>query len=107
MGNGKSSTIRNTLKLKGETLTLTNMYRGVSATSGYADISAVDVTFTQITNAGVYTSGGYCNVQVADVTYTNNTGNAFLVGSGRNTLTVDNANIYNNKISGNGLLWLG
>ena len=107
MGKGKSSTIRNTLKLKGETLTLTNMYRGVSATSGNADISAVDVTFTQITNAGVYTSGGYCNVQVANVTYTNNTGNAFLVGSGRNTLTVDNANIYNNKISGNGLLWLG
>lgn len=107
MGKGKSSTIRNTLKLKGETLTLTNMYRGVSATSGCADISADDVTFTQITNAGVYTSGGYCNVQVANVTYTNNTGNAFLVGSGRNTLTVDNANIYNNKISGNGLLWLG
>lgn len=107
MGKGKSSTIRNTLKLKGETLTLTNMYRGVSATSGYADISADDVTFTQITNGGVYTSGGYCNVQVANVTYTNNTGNAFLVGSGRNTLTVDNANIYNNKISGNGLLWLG
>ena len=107
MGKGKSSTIRNTLKLKGETLTLTNMYRGVSATSGNADISAVDVTFTQITNGGVYTSGGYCNVQVANVTYTNNTGNAFLVGSGRNTLTVDNANIYNNKISGNGLLWLG
>lgn len=107
MGKGKSSTIHNTLKLKGETLTLTNMYRGVSATSGYADISADDVTFTQITNGGVYTSGGYCNVQVANVTYTNNTGNAFLVGSGRNTLTVDNANIYNNKISGNGLLWLG
>ena len=83
------------------------MYRGVSATSGYADISADDVTFTQITNGGVYTSGGYCNVQVANVTYTNNTGNAFLVGSGRNILTVDNANIYNNKISGNGLLWLG
>ena len=54
-----------------------------------------------------HTSGGYCNVQVANVTYTNNTGNAFLVGSGRNILTVDNANIYNNKISGNGLLWLG
>ena len=107
MGKGKSSTIHNTLKLKGETLTLTNMYRGVSATSGYADISADDVTFTQITNGGVYTSGGYCNVQVANVTYTNNTGNAFLVGSGRNILTVDNANIYNNKISGNGLLWLG
>ena len=107
MGKGKSSTIRNTLKLKGETLTLTNLYRGVSATSGYADISADDVTFTQITNGGVYTSGGYCNVQVANVTYTNNTGNAFLVGSGRNILTVDNANIYNNKISGNGLLWLG
>ena len=107
MGKGKSSTIRNTLKLKGETLTLTNMYRGVSATSGYADISADDVTFTQITNGGVYTSGGYCKVQVANVTYTNNTGNAFLVGSGRNILTVDNANIYNNKISGNGLLWLG
>ena len=107
MGKGKSSTIRNTLKLMGETLTLTNMYRGVSATSGYADISADDVTFTQITNAGVYTSGGYCNVQVANVTYTNNTGNAFLVGNGRNTLTVDNANIYNNKTSGNGLLWLG
>ena len=107
MGKGKSSTIRNTLILTGKTLTLTNMYRGVSATSGCADISAVDVTFTQITNAGVYTSGGYCNVQVANVTYTNNTGNAFLVGSGRNTLTVDNANIYNNKISGNGLLWLG
>ena len=107
MGKGKSSTIRNTLKLMGETLTLTNMYRGVSATSGNADISADDVTFTQITNAGVYTSGGYCNVQVANVTYTNNTGNAFLVGNGRNTLTVDNANIYNNKTSGNGLLWLG
>ena len=107
MGKGKSSTICNTLKLKGETLTLTNMYRGVSATSGNADISADDVTFTQITNAGVYTSGGYCKVQVANVTYTNNTGNAFLVGSGRNILTVDNANIYNNKISGNGLLWLG
>lgn len=107
MGKGKSSTICNTLKLKGETLTLTNMYRGVSATSGNADISADDVTFTQITNAGVYTSGGYCNVQVANVTYTNNTGNAFLVGNGRNILTVDNANIYNNKISGNGLLWLG
>lgn len=107
MNKGKSSTICNTLKLKGKTLTLTNMYRGVSATSGYADISAVDVTFTQITNGGVYTSGGYCNVQVANVTYTNNTGNAFLVGSGRNILTVDNANIYNNKISGNGLLWLG
>ena len=56
MGKGKSSTIRNTLKLKGETLTLTNLYRGVSATSGYADISADDVTFTQITNGGVYTS---------------------------------------------------
>lgn len=107
MGKGKSSTICNTLKLKGETLTLTNMYRGVSATSGNADISADDVTFTQITNAGVYTSGGYCKVQVANVTYTNNTGNAFLVGNGRNILTVDNANIYNNKISGNGLLWLG
>ena len=107
MGKGKSSTTCNTLKLKGKTLTLTNMYRGVSATSGYADISADDVTFTQITNGGVYTSGGYCKVQVANVTYTNNTGNAFLVGSGRNILTVDNANIYNNKISGNGLLWLG
>ena len=107
MGKGKSSTICNTLKLKGETLTLTNMYRGVSATSGNADISADDVTFTQITNAGVYTSGGYCKVQVANVTYTNNTGNAFLVGNGRNILTVDNANIYSNKISGNGLLWLG
>lgn len=107
MNKGKSSTICNTLKLKGKTLTLTNMYRGVSATSGYADISADDVTFTQITNGGVYTSGGYCKVQVANVTYTNNTGNAFLVGSGRNILTVDNANIYNNKISGNGLLWLG
>lgn len=107
MGKGKLSTIRNTLKLKGKTLTLTNMYRGVSATSGNADISADDVTFTQITNGGVYTSGGYCKVQVANVTYTNNTGNAFLVGNGRNILTVDNANIYNNKISGNGLLWLG
>ena len=107
MGKGKSSITCNTLKLKGKTLTLTNMYRGVSATSGYADISADDVTFTQITNGGVYTSGGYCKVQVANVTYTNNTGNAFLVGSGRNILTVDNANIYNNKISGNGLLWLG
>ena len=107
MNKGKSSTICNTLKLKGKTLTLTNMYRGVSATSGYADISADDVTFTQITNGGVYTSGGYCKVQVANVTYTNSTGNAFLVGSGRNILTVDNANIYNNKISGNGLLWLG
>ena len=107
MGKGKSSTTCNTLKLKGKTLTLTNMYRGVSATSGNADISADDVTFTQITNGGVYTSGGYCKVQVANVTYTNSTGNAFLVGSGRNILTVDNANIYNNKISGNGLLWLG
>ena len=88
MGKGKSSTIRNTLKLKGETLTLTNLYRGVSATSGYADISADDVTFTQITNGGVYTSGGYCNVQVANVTYDD--GKYYNVNNSYTTATQDN-----------------
>ena len=105
MGNGKSSTIHNTLVLTGKTLTLTSMYRGVNAGS-YADITVDGVTFTKMTNAGIYTNYGSCNIQVSNATFTQNTGNPIVANNNNNIVTVESAEIYNNKVGGNGMIFV-
>ena len=100
-GTGKA---RNTLKLTSDTLILTGMYRGVNAAS-YADISVDGVTFTKMTNAGIYTNGN-CNIQVSNATFTQNTGNPIVANNNNNIVTVESAEIYNNKVGGNGMIFV-
>lgn len=100
-----TSKARNTLKLTGDTLILTGMYRGVNAAS-YADISVDGVTFTKMTNAGIYTNYGSCNIQVSSATFTQNTGNPIVANNNNNIVTVESAEIYNNKVGGNGMIFV-
>ena len=101
--NGTKSA-HNTLILTGKTLTLTSMYRGVNAGS-YADITVDGLTFTRMTNAGIYTNGN-CNIHVSNATFTQNTGNSIVAYNNNNIVTVESTEIYDNKIGGNGMVFV-
>ena len=103
MNNGTKSA-HNKLILTGKTLTLTSMYRGVNAGS-YADITVDGLTFTRMTNAGIYTNGN-CNIQVSNATFTQNTGNSIVAYNNNNIVTVESTEIYDNKIGGNGMIFV-
>ena len=103
MNNGTKSA-HNTLILTGKTLTLTSMYRGVNAGS-YADITVDGLTFTRMTNAGIYTNGN-CNIHVSNATFTQNTGNSIVAYNNNNIVTVESTEIYDNKIGGNGMIFV-
>lgn len=103
MNNGTKSA-HNTLILTGKTLTLTSMYRGVNAGS-YADITVDGLTFTRMTNAGIYTNGN-CNIHVSNATFTQNTGNSIVAYNNNNIVTVESTEIYDNKIGGNGMVFV-
>ena len=103
MNNGTKSAY-NKLILTGKTLTLTSMYRGVNAGS-YADITVDGLTFTRMTNAGIYTNGN-CNIHVSNATFTQNTGNSIVAYNNNNIVTVESTEIYDNKIGGNGMIFV-
>lgn len=104
MNNGTKSAY-NKLILTGKTLTLTSMYRGVNAGS-YADITVDGLTFTRMTNAGIYTNGN-CNIHVSNATFTQNTGNSIVAyNNNNNIVTVESTEIYDNKIGGNGMIFV-
>lgn len=102
--NSGTKSAHNTLILTGKTLTLTSMYRGVNAGS-YADITIDGLTFTRMTNAGIYTNGN-CKIQVSNATFTQNTGNSIVAYNNNNIVAVESTEIYNNKISGNGMIFV-
>ena len=103
MNNGTKSAY-NKLILTGKTLTLTSMYRGVNAGS-YADITVDGLTFTRMTNAGIYTNGN-CNIHVSNATFTQNAGNSIVAYNNNNIVTVESTEIYDNKIGGNGMIFV-
>lgn len=102
--NSGTKSAHNTLILTGKTLTLTSMYRGVNAGS-YADITIDGLTFTRMTNAGIYTNGN-CKIQVSNATFTQNTGNSIVAYNNNNIVAVESTEIYDNKISGNGMIFV-
>ena len=105
MGNGKSSTIHNTLVLTGETLMLKNLSRVVNG-NAYIDVTAKDVTFTGNTSGNIWLEGGYNNIQVDGAVSTQNTGFSIYINGGSSNVTLTNAQIYENSGTYGGRVYL-
>ena len=105
MSNGKSATIRNTLVLTGETLTLKNLSRVVNG-NAYIDVTAKDVTFTGNTSGNIWLEGGYNNIQVDGAVSTKNTGFSIYINGGYSNVTLTNAKIYENSGTYGGRVYL-